>query len=503
MKTRSALIKRRWWSLMLFLSLVLAGSIRAATAQDADNTAYLPVVVGSTTTGQQEVDATPASDTVTQSLAIPDPEASPSTVQSAEASIPSFDRIGNFSLSGNLGVGTDTPAEAITINAGPARFRINDFRNFPNGDPAFTFFTRGTQVGALFFQDALNNQLVLRAGPNGAGGTNNIILQQPTANTTNTPLFIASNGNVGIGAAPASEYPLHVIANGSAVVLLQSKISGSALHLRTPDGVANQVELVNQVGGRFSVIVAAGFEAISVLRSGKVGIGTLAPNAQLEVNGNLITSASSSEDGSIYMAGTDFVMRPHPTHGSGGRALVHDVGNKLQINYANEFAGVQINGQVGIGTSSPNADLTVSGSASKPGGGPWSTFSDERIKKNVTAFADGVDVLMAINPVRFEYNGLGGYEDDGKEYIGVLAQEVEQVAPYMISTFATTDFADQRVFDGSALTYILVNAVQEQQTQIETLQSENTELRSKLTELEQLHNEVVELKALVEQLAQK
>ena len=37
---------------------------------------------------------------------------------------------------------------------------------------------------------------------------------------------------------------------------------------------------------------------------------------------------------------------------------------------------------------------------------------------------------MNINPVHFQYNGLGGYADDGKQHVGVLAQEVEQVAPY-------------------------------------------------------------------------
>ena len=37
---------------------------------------------------------------------------------------------------------------------------------------------------------------------------------------------------------------------------------------------------------------------------------------------------------------------------------------------------IATNGEVGIGTTSPDALLTVNGTADKPGGGSWSTFSD-------------------------------------------------------------------------------------------------------------------------------
>jgi hypothetical protein len=40
---------------------------------------------------------------------------------------------------------------------------------------------------------------------------------------------------------------------------------------------------------------------------------------------------------------------------------------------------------------SPNATLTVNGTASKPGGGTWSTFSDARLKKNIAPLVQTLD----------------------------------------------------------------------------------------------------------------
>lgn len=131
------------------------------------------------------------------------------------------------------------------------------------------------------------------------------------------------------------------------------------------------------------------------------------------------------------------------------------------------------NKRVGINTILPTQTFSVNGTAGKPGGGDWLTFSDRRVKKNVAAFTDGLDVLMRLDPVTFQYKQNSGYDDTEKQFVGFIAQDVEVVAPYMITTYDDSDgpskLADKRVFDESALSKILVNAVQEQQLQIEAL----------------------------------
>ena len=143
---------------------------------------------------------------------------------------------------------------------------------------------------------------------------------------------------------------------------------------------------------------------------------------------------------------------------------------------------VKADGKVGIGTDSPTDTLTVNGSASKPGGGDWATFSDKRLKKNIHPFTDGLEQVLAINPVKYQYNGKGGITDTETEFVGVVAQEVEKVAPYMVEPKEYVELAYEgedetyREYvkstesylsvNATAIRYMLVNAVKEQQGMI-------------------------------------
>lgn len=109
----------------------------------------------------------------------------------------------------------------------------------------------------------------------------------------------------------------------------------------------------------------------------------------------------------------------------------------------------------------------------KAGGGSWTATSDRRVKKDVRDLNQGLAELLKVRPIRFKYNGLGGTTDDGKEFVGVIAQDLEKVLPSMVSTRVgklhpgdTKDTAIEQV-DPSNFTYLLINAVQEQQRVIQ------------------------------------
>jgi trimeric autotransporter adhesin len=120
-------------------------------------------------------------------------------------------------------------------------------------------------------------------------------------------------------------------------------------------------------------------------------------------------------------------------------------------------------------------NLTISGSTgTKAGGGTWAVLSDGQLKKDVKDFRTGFAGLEKIRPVTFKYNGLAGTENNGREHVGVIAQELEKVFPSMVSTQkrklneGDAKEVDVKVVDGNALTYMLINAVKEQQEIIET-----------------------------------
>ncbi len=157
-------------------------------------------------------------------------------------------------------------------------------------------------------------------------------------------------------------------------------------------------------------------------------------------------------------------------------------GGKLQWRH-DDFSKMTMTpgGNLGVGPSSTNPTYTlyVNGDAGKPGGGSWTNSSDRRLKQNIKNYEDGLAEIQKIRPVTFQYNEISGY-DTSQEYVGVIAQELQEVAPYMVSE-NEKGYLD---VNNSAMTYMLVNALQKQQEFILALQKDNDELRTRLEALE-------------------
>jgi hypothetical protein len=136
---------------------------------------------------------------------------------------------------------------------------------------------------------------------------------------------------------------------------------------------------------------------------------------------------------------------------------------------------------VGIGISAPSFQLHLSTDAAAKAGSPdWIIASDSRLKKNVTNFTDGLDLLRKIRPVWFQYNGQAGIETGNKRFVGIIAQEMQKIAPYTIGSFIYQDSlgneSEYLDYDANAVTYILINSVKEQQRVIEEKETRITAL---------------------------
>lgn len=140
-------------------------------------------------------------------------------------------------------------------------------------------------------------------------------------------------------------------------------------------------------------------------------------------------------------------------------------------------------------------DLTVIGTASKTGGGEWATASDRRVKQDINSFNDGLEKVLKIKPVSFRYKeGLGF--DTERTFVGVIAQDMQEVAPYTVEQVEfKPEFDDEfpagtpteiLSYDGTAVKYMLVNAIQEQQEIIDAQEKQIQGLEARLDRLEAL-----------------
>jgi hypothetical protein len=143
-------------------------------------------------------------------------------------------------------------------------------------------------------------------------------------------------------------------------------------------------------------------------------------------------------------------------------------------------------GSVRIGQSAGAnpVDLRVYGDALKVGGGAWDPVSDKRLKKNIKPFSEGLKAILKINPVKYQYNGKAGLPTD-KEYIGLIAQDLGKVCPNLVKHFSSkikdtdTEETEFLSYNADGITYMMLNAIKELAGQVETLQSELSDLKKK------------------------
>lgn len=114
-----------------------------------------------------------------------------------------------------------------------------------------------------------------------------------------------------------------------------------------------------------------------------------------------------------------------------------------------------------------------SGNAYKASGaGSFLAISDERTKTVKRPYLAGLDEVLQIEPVWYEFNGLANTMADGIERVGALAQRMRTVMPETVRVHAE-DFADLQdvlVFDMTNVTWATVNAIKELNQRLERIE---------------------------------
>ncbi len=148
---------------------------------------------------------------------------------------------------------------------------------------------------------------------------------------------------------------------------------------------------------------------------------------------------------------------------------------------------IKYSGRIGVGTVVPSHHFELSDDdAAKTLTSTWLVTSDARLKTNISDFNDGLSVLQKIHPVRFNYNGAAGTQQ-GVDAIGTIAQDLQQVAPYMVKSWAYTDAegksTDYLGVEYHALFFVLTNSVKELAVQNDQLRADNASLKMDVSEM--------------------
>ncbi|HAR43762.1 MAG TPA: hypothetical protein DCS07_14195 [Bdellovibrionales bacterium] len=136
--------------------------------------------------------------------------------------------------------------------------------------------------------------------------------------------------------------------------------------------------------------------------------------------------------------------------------------------------------------------------------------SDARLKSGIHRFRLGLDVLQGVLPKYFKYNGLGGQPESKVEQLGVVAQELEKVAPELVGTLKSTEF---KTVHYGGLLYVLINSVKELylrwteseiqlQARLREERQRNTDLRMQLEALERRNEAIKSRLVLIEEALQ-
>ena len=178
---------------------------------------------------------------------------------------------------------------------------------------------------------------------------------------------------------------------------------------------------------------------LTINRDGKVGIGTASATWLLEVykdttSGSLGGYPAISVNNPNTTGYTAFLLYKGATVKAsmeyGNASDRFDIGSVSDMTFITNSAfrmRIFANGNIAIGTSTDNGyKLYVSGTIYATGN--ITANSDLTLKKNLKIIDNPIDKLMALNGYAYQWKS-----DNSNQY-GVIAQEVEKILPYAVST---------------------------------------------------------------------
>jgi hypothetical protein len=249
-----------------------------------------------------------------------------------------------------------------------------------------------------------------------------------------------------------------------------------------------------------------------------VGIGTTAPASTLDVEANMAARSAPilllKNNAAIQSAATGNAidLRFAPDGGSSvgdpnAYIRVQEDGNSQYgafMSFATMADGgagagaierirITANGSVGVGVSSPTHIFQVGQGLGAAFADGWSTYSSRRWKTNIQTLPNALAKVEQLRGVSYDLKG------NGKHEIGVIAEEVGQVVPEVVSY--EENGKDAQGVDYSRLTALLIEAVKQQQQQIrdqqEQVREQRAQIQSELKQVKAQQRQIIRLSSKV------
>jgi|GEM_PF-6292371 len=248
--------------------------------------------------------------------------------------------------------------------------------------------------------------------------------------------------------------------------------------------------------------------------AGWIGINNTSPEVALDVNGDIRANRICDENGAncrdLSVAGAtdghsldaadgvpvdavyvdnDGVMKVNnysimkfDDNGHQAEATAYDFGDPGVVieNAYGESGGFFANNDTAAIWSATNTGMIVEfldedGMSSRSyidSGGQLMMSSDRKLKENIEPLKDSLDKVMQMEGKRYKFKLLPGEKEKGqvnKMQVGLIAQDVVKVVPEVVDY---QERNDQYYINYAALVPVLIEAMKEQQKQIETLQQQ-------------------------------
>lgn len=332
-------------------------------------------------------------------------------------------------------------------------------------------------------------------------------------NTTTAPAFTVLGGRVGLGTtSPQAGLDLQFTGSDSALLVPRDTTANR------PSGVAGMIRY-NTDTQQFEGFSANSWQSLASgsssggntgnttspwaqngttlsYTSGLVGVGTNNPQGPLHVlnpnsDGSLIVEGGNTTGAnatlSLWSRGSNGAIN-YTWLGAdwGGQMMFQSTNGGYYFKNANGAPAFSINneGNVAVGSVWPTEKLHVVGNLRVDstvnciignGSGGTNCSSDERLKDNVRPIQNALEKINRLRGVEFTWNTWSSAQ--GKESIGVIAQEVQKVFPTSVIEDASA--AHYKMVDYASLVAPLIEATKEMHAIIQAQEKRIQELERK------------------------